>query len=105
MPKFQYIISGTVKRSHLNIPFTDFHYHQFGVRLHLEVDRVGQYGIDMVLAEQQLTQWLESLPDPIDGTTEDLCEAAIAHFQPILPIAKVEVSETPERVTILCCCQ
>lgn len=109
---FHYEISTTVRRQHFNPPiWTDAHYHDFRVTLHLQalLEPAAMYGIDMVEAEQRLHGWAEQLPEVVNnhpdcggGTTEELClYFAQMPLEAHMELLRVDVSEVPERVTSL----
>ncbi|GEM_PF-1311263 len=109
---FHYQISIKVRRQHYNPPiWTDAHYHDFRVTLHLQavLETTAMYGIDMVEAEQRLRDWAAQLPEVVNnhptcggGTTEELC----LYFAQIpldshIDLLRVDVAEVPERITSL----
>jgi hypothetical protein len=107
---FYYQISYTFRRQHSNPPiWTDAHWHEFEVKLHLRAlrDRSSMYGIDMIEVESLLKDWSEQLPQLVNdhplvkgGTTEDLCQYfAQIKLDPHIEVVAVEVGETPNRVT------
>ncbi|HEY9748537.1 MAG TPA: hypothetical protein V6C63_07655 [Allocoleopsis sp.] len=112
--KFDYEISAVFQRLHCNPPKSlDLHPHAFEVTLHLKAIRdPGQlYGLDMCYVQKQLQEWCDRIPPTVNdlipsGTTEDLC----LYFTQIpleksIQLTAVSVSETPERVTRLNCCE
>lgn len=107
---FHYQISATIRRQHFNPPiWTDAHYHDFRVTLHLQamLEPAAMYGIDMVEVEQRLRGWAEQLPEVVNnhptcggGTTEELClYFAQMPLDVHIALLRVDVAEVPERVT------
>lgn len=109
---FHYEISTIIRRQHFNPPiWTDAHYHDFRVTLHLQamLESAAMYGIDMVEVEQRLRGWAEQLPEVVNnhptcegGTTEELClYFAQMPLDAHMDLLRVDVSEVSERVTSL----
>ncbi|MBD1995194.1 hypothetical protein H6G00_00940 [Leptolyngbya sp. FACHB-541] len=101
-----------MRRKHCNPPiWTDTHFHNFQITLHLQAVRgvSAMYGIDMIEVEMLLKAWAEALPEVVNehplcigGTTEDLClYFARIELDPHIQLLRVDVAETPERITSL----
>ncbi|MBW4514546.1 MAG: hypothetical protein KME11_04915 [Timaviella obliquedivisa GSE-PSE-MK23-08B] len=109
---FHYQISHSFRRRHFNPPiWQDDHWHDFRVTLHLQAERSisGMYGLDMIEQENLLKYSCSELPELINdhqdlagGTTEDLClYFAKIQLDPHIKLLRVDVFESPERVTSL----
>lgn len=109
---FHYQISAKLRRQHFNPPiWTDSHYHDFRVTLHLRAVRgvSAIYGVDMVEQENLLKFFCDALPDVVNdhplcsgGTTENLCEYfATMQFDPHIELLQVDIAETRDRITSL----
>jgi 6-pyruvoyl tetrahydropterin synthase len=112
--QFEYLISSNFYRQHCNPPiWTNYHYHDFQVTLHLTslCYSTDLYGVDMIEVEKilqdvcdRIPKIINELPECPEGTTEQLCIyfASVVQFpDPNIKIKAVSVSESPERVTKL----
>lgn len=101
-------------RYHCNPPiWEEYHPHDFIVTIKLEsrCNYGDLYGVDMVEAEKQLNQIINTIPAQINdlescpnGTTEQLCvffADNLTFCDPNIKLKEVIVGETPERLTCL----
>jgi hypothetical protein len=107
-----YEIRSTFTRQHSNPPLWNIpHSHDFivSVKLASVIAPADMYGVDMIEAENALKCLLSNIPDLVNdlipsGTTEAISQYILDNYHlsdPLIIIASVSVSETPERTTTL----
>ncbi len=110
---FRYRVTTVARFEHHNPPiWATPHPHDFTFTICCESPKstADIYGCDMVETENNLIQWLKTLPKLVNdwpdcplGTTEEMAVFVANRFEVLDPLAviqQVEISETPNRTTI-----